>query len=258
MIRTLRIYSQQISCITYRHINYICCVEHYLPRTYLSYNWKFVPLLRLPRWLSGKESACQCRRPRRRGFDPWVGKIPWRRTWQPTPVFLPGESHGWRNLVGYRLWGCKELDTTKRLSTHTGQDKTFFCTFIQFPLFLPPASGNHKYDLFFCEFVCFWSIIDLWGFPSGSVVKNPPAMQEPQETWVPSLGREDPLEEGMATHSSVLAWRIPWTEETGGLQSIASLRVEHDWNDLAWIIDLQRYVTSWCVNSDSIFSLYTF
>ena len=43
----------------------------------------------LPRWLSGKESTCQCRRP---GFDPWVGKIPWRRKWQPTPVFLPGES----------------------------------------------------------------------------------------------------------------------------------------------------------------------
>ena len=47
------------------------------------------------------------------------------------------------------------------------------------------------------------------------LVKNPPAMQE---TWVPSLGREDPLEKGMATHSSLLAWRIPWTEEPGGLQ----------------------------------------
>ena len=50
-------------------------------------------------------------------------------------------------------------------------------------------------------------------------VKNPPAMQEPQETQVQSLGREDPLEEGMATHSSILAWRIPWTEEPSGLQS---------------------------------------
>ena len=48
-------------------------------------------------------------------------------------------------------------------------------------------------------------------------VKNPPAMLE---TWVPSLGQEDPLEEGMATHSSILAWRIPWTEEPGGLQSM--------------------------------------
>ena len=57
-------------------------------------------------------------------------------------------------------------------------------------------------------------------FLVGSAVKNPPAMQEPQETWVQVLDQEDPLEEGMATHSSILAWRIPWTEEPGGLQSI--------------------------------------
>ena len=55
---------------------------------------------------------------------------------------------------------------------------------------------------------------------SGSAVKNPLAMQEMQETQVRSLGWEDPLEEGMATHSSILAWRIPWTEEPGGLQSM--------------------------------------
>ena len=59
-------------------------------------------------------------------------------------------------------------------------------------------------------------------FPSCSVVKNLPAMQEPQEAQVQSLGLEDPLEEGMATHSSILAWRIPWTEEPGGLQSMGS------------------------------------
>ena len=56
-------------------------------------------------------------------------------------------------------------------------------------------------------------------------VKNPPAMWE---TWVQSLGWEDPLEEGMATHSSILAWRIPWTEEPGGLQSMGSQRVRHN------------------------------
>ena len=48
----------------------------------------------LPLWLSGKESTCQCQRHRRYGFNPWVGKIPWRRKWQPTPVFLPGKFHG--------------------------------------------------------------------------------------------------------------------------------------------------------------------
>ena len=54
------------------------------------------------------------------------------------------------------------------------------------------------------------------GFPRGSAVKNPPAMQEAQELRVQSLGQKDPLEEGMATHSSILAWRSPWTEEPGG------------------------------------------
>ena len=58
------------------------------------------------------------------------------------------------------------------------------------------------------------------GFPCGSEVKNQPAMQKPQEMQFASLDQEDPQEEGMATHSSVLAWRISWTEETGGLQSI--------------------------------------
>ena len=62
-------------------------------------------------------------------------------------------------------------------------------------------------------------------FSGAPLVKNPPAMQE---TWVRSLGWEEPLEKGMATHSSILAWRIPWTEEPGGLQSIRSQKVRHD------------------------------
>ena len=60
------------------------------------------------------------------------------------------------------------------------------------------------------------------GLPGDSVVKNPPAVQELKEVQFQSLGQEDPLVEGMATHSSLLAWRIPWTEESGGLQSIGS------------------------------------
>ena len=60
----------------------------------------------------GKESTCQCHC----GFHPWVGKIPWRRAWQPTPAFLPGESHGQRSLEGYSPWGRKESDTTERLT----------------------------------------------------------------------------------------------------------------------------------------------
>jgi len=57
------------------------------------------------------------------------------------------------------------------------------------------------------------------------MVKNPPAMQE---IWVQSLGQEDPLEMGMAIHSSIIAWKIPWTEDPGGLQSIGSQRFRHD------------------------------
>ena len=63
------------------------------------------------------------------------------------------------------------------------------------------------------------------GFPGGSAVKNLPAMLELQETWVRSLGQEDPLEESMATRSNILAWRIPWTEEPGGIQSMGLQRV---------------------------------
>ena len=59
-------------------------------------------------------------------------------------------------------------------------------------------------------------------------VKSLPTMQETQEMWVQSLGQEDPLEERMATHSSILAWRIPWTEDPGGLQFIGSQRIRHD------------------------------
>ena len=60
----------------------------------------------LPRWLSGKESAC---RYKRHGLDPWLGKIPWRRTWQPTPVFLPGKSHGQGSLAGYSSRGSQRV-----------------------------------------------------------------------------------------------------------------------------------------------------
>ena len=63
----------------------------------------------LPWWLSSKEWAWQCRRCR---FCPWVGKIPWRRNWPPTPIYLPGESHGQRSLASYSPWGHEESDMT--------------------------------------------------------------------------------------------------------------------------------------------------
>ena len=63
-----------------------------------------------PGWLRLQRTCLQCRRCRRHRFDPWVRKIPWRRKWQPTPVFLPGKFHGQRSLAGYSLWGHKESD----------------------------------------------------------------------------------------------------------------------------------------------------
>ena len=69
-------------------------------------SWGHLYNIRLPQLLSGKESTCQCRRHR---FKPWVGKIPWRRKWQATPVFLPGKSRGQRSLASYSPWGHKRV-----------------------------------------------------------------------------------------------------------------------------------------------------
>ena len=96
---------------------------------------------------------------RRLQFDPWVEKIPWRREWLLTPIFLPAKLNGQRSF---------------------------------------PGGSDGK------ELTC--DVGDL----------------------IPSLSWEDPVEEVMATHSSILAWRIPWTEEPGGIQSMGSQRIRHD------------------------------
>ena len=70
--------------------------------------------LDFPDGSSGKEPVCKCRRLKKCGFHPWVWKIPWRRKYPPTPVFLPGKSHGQKSLAGYRPWGHKESDTTEQ------------------------------------------------------------------------------------------------------------------------------------------------
>ena len=73
----------------------------------------FIYFRGLPRWCYWQRTHCQCRKCKRRGFDPWIGKIPWRRTWQPTPLFLPGESHGQTSLAGYSPMSRKESDRTE-------------------------------------------------------------------------------------------------------------------------------------------------
>ena len=96
-------------------------------------------------WLSGKEPTRQCMSRRRRGFDHWVRKIPWKRAWQPTLVFLPGESHGQRSLVGYR-WTQQ-----KRLSTHPGIKSSVRCVlWIYPPLTTQPMTFLLIFNWDFC------------------------------------------------------------------------------------------------------------
>ena len=88
-----------------------CAIFHY---SYTSLNYISLYLyMGFPGGTSGKELACQCRRYKRHGFDPWVGMICWRRAWQPTSVFWPEESHGQRSLASYSPWGHREWDTTE-------------------------------------------------------------------------------------------------------------------------------------------------
>ena len=89
--------------------------------------------LGFPGGTRGKESACQCRRCKRHGLNPWVGKIPWGMKRQPTPVFLPRKLHEKGELAGYSPWGHKELDTTEHMcSSKTTWGLTlFFCFAIQ-------------------------------------------------------------------------------------------------------------------------------
>ena len=92
----------------------------------------------LPWWLSGKESTCQCRR---HGLDPWVGRIPWRRKWLPTPVFLPGTSHGQRSLAGYSPRGHKRAGhdwATKTKTTTTTNPRWTLMPTAKCPLTWPP------------------------------------------------------------------------------------------------------------------------
>ena len=97
-----------------------------------------------PDGANGKELSYQCRRCKRCEFDLWVRKIPWRRAWQPTPVFLPGESHKQKSLVGYRPWGHKDSDTTERLTV-------LFSHYLKKTVFLSSiasVSGDFQPDYF--------------------------------------------------------------------------------------------------------------
>ena len=143
-----------------------------------------------------------------------VRKITWKRKWQYTPVFLAGKSHGQRSLVVYNpqdsrvghdwtlplgniLCHCTQWRSRNSISQTISQRN---------------KEHYHKRHCFLILCIHF-----TLGFPGGPAGKNPPVMQE---LWARSLGWEDPLEKEMATHSSILDWDIPWTEEPGRLQSL--------------------------------------
>ena len=108
------------------------------------YSWvkstKGYQLRGFPGGPSDKEPTCQCRRC---SFDPWVGKMPWRREWQPTPVSLPGESHGQRSLVGDSPWGPKEWTTTEWLNNWTFLINEF-CGELTFPFRAGARNRQHE------------------------------------------------------------------------------------------------------------------
>ena len=173
--------------------------------------------------------------------------------WKPTPVFLPGKSHGQRSLEGHSPWGHNRV-RHNRECTHMGactQTHTQICSLgiVTFGLDLPMVFCH-------CLFCC---CLKVWGFPGDASGKESAWQCRRHEKLVRSLGWEDPLEKGTAIHSSILAWRIPWTEEPGRLQSIASQIVRHNWSDLAHthahlkvLLVLRRTVTAKSTDKGSI------
>ena len=114
------------------------------------------------------------------------------------------------------LVGRKERNSVTAAGQECLELRSWLTRAYRVHLFPPPSPVTLRWEV-----VCLKSAL-MRASPGGSVVKNSPAEQG---TWVQSLGGEDPLEKEMATHSSILAWRIPWTEEPGGPQSVESQRV---------------------------------
>ena len=109
------------------------------------------------------------------------------------------------------------------------------------PLFIFACLGFFLLIQFHLVVICLFIVSISWASQEAQWVRNLPAMQEMQETQIRSLGGEDPLEEGMATHSNIIAWRIPWTEEPGRLQSMGSQRVRHDWSNWACTFSISSW-----------------
>ena len=138
----------------------------------------------------------------------------WRRKWQPTPVFLPEKSHGWRSLESYSPWGRRESDTSER-----SQRKIEKITFSYFSskLYESPLIGDERYEelLHISWFKYHWM---LWVFPE-RIKKKKILWQNKWKLKGNKVSLAYLLQKAMAPHSSTLAWKIPWMEEPGRLQS---------------------------------------
>ena len=138
--------------------------------------------------------------------------ISWRRQWHPTPVLLPGKSHGWRSLAGCRPWGCEESDTTERLHFRF----SFSC--------IGERNGNPL------QCSCLENPRDggAWWAAVYGVTQSRTRLKRLSSSRRVLVLHNPCLEKGMATHSSILAWRIPRPEEPGGLQSTGLQRIGHN------------------------------
>ena len=176
---------------------------------------------------------------------------PLEKKWQPSPVFLPGESHGQRSWAGYSPWGHKGSDMINWawIYNHIKILKGFPCSSAGKESTCNAGDPRSVSGLErSVREVIGYPLQYSWASLIAQLVKNLPATRE---TWVWSLGWENPLEKGTATHSSILAWRIPWTEETGRLWSIGSQRVRNDWVTFTFSsfqfshFDTKRYFLEW-------------
>ena len=118
-IRIIHAYIKIFTSITETPLSGLRRRVNYIYILFYSHNCDRYSYLGLSMQCSGEAFPCQCKRHKKCGLNPWAGKIPWSKKWQPTLVFLPGKFHGQKALVGYTPWGHNELDMTEWLSTHT-------------------------------------------------------------------------------------------------------------------------------------------
>ena len=177
------------------------------------------------------------------GFNPWVGKTPWRREQLPTPVFLPGEFQGQRSLAGSSPWGYKESDTTEPLSLMPIISSKYWKTFYNYlwidtAIIFEGVERNQAENIWghgegngtALQYSCLENTMDggAWWAAVHGVAKSRTRLSDFTFTF-----HFHALEKEMETHSSALAWRIPGTGDPGGLLSMGSPRVGQDWSDLA-------------------------